>query len=103
MARRSSSDAWSRRFVVLSIVLPGCDSCAPTQERAWTVCTCDYVTDRDYPGKVSFEVCGEPSQRTDVAKSCALGSGVGAVLACACNGASGGPCRDRDTCRDVGE
>ena len=56
----------------------------------------------DYPGKVRFEVCGEPSHKTDIAKSCALTSGVGAVLECACQPASGGPCRDSDRCRDVG-
>jgi hypothetical protein len=59
------------------------------------------MTDMDYPGKVSFEVCGEPARKTDVAKSCALASGVGAVLECACQ-PGGAACRDRDTCRDVG-
>jgi hypothetical protein len=102
MARRSSSDAPARALVIVASLLPSCDSCRAAQERAWAICTCDYVTDMDYPGKVSFEVCGEPSLRKNVAKSCALGSGVGAVLECACRSESGGPCSDRDTCRDVG-
>jgi hypothetical protein len=59
------------------------------------------MTDMDHPGKISIEVCGEPSQQKDVAHSCAASAGVGAVLECACQ-ASGAPCRDRDTCRDVG-
>ena len=60
------------------------------------------MTDMDYPGKVSFEVCGEPSRKKDMAKSCALASGVGAVLECDCRPETGEACRDRDTCRDVG-
>ena len=84
------------------MIVCGCDS-GHAAPRTWAVCTCDYVTDMDYPGKVSFDVCGEPSRRKDVAKSCALGSGVGAVLECACRPANGGPCSDRDTCRDVGK
>jgi hypothetical protein len=101
MARRSSSDA-ARGIVVAASLFSSCDACNSAQERAWAICTCDYVTDRDYPGKVSLEVCGETSRRKDVAKSCALASGVGAVLECACRAQSGGPCSDRDTCRDVG-
>jgi hypothetical protein len=76
-------------------------ACVAKEERTWSLCTCDYMTDMDYPGKVSLEVCGEPSRKTVVAKSCALSSGVGAVLECACK-AGGAACRDRDTCRDVG-
>jgi hypothetical protein len=89
-------------LALVFLVAQGCDSCGPKQERTWSVCTCDYVTDMDDPGKVSFEVCGEPSRKSDVAKSCALASGVGAVLECACQSASGAACRDRDRCRDVG-
>jgi hypothetical protein len=55
----------------------------------------------DHPGKISFEVCGEPSVQKNVAKTCALGAGVGAVLECAC-GARGEVCRDNDVCRDTG-
>jgi hypothetical protein len=100
MARRSSSK--TRALALLFTMLHGCDSCAPKSERTWALCTCDYVTDMDHPGKISFEVCGEPSRQSDVAKSCALTSGVGAVLECACRASSGGTCRDLETCRDVG-
>jgi len=59
------------------------------------------MTDRDQPGKVSFEVCGDGSRLVDVARSCALNSGVGAVIGCACQAGAGEPCRDRDICREV--
>jgi hypothetical protein len=85
----------------LALLLPGCDSCGPRQERRWGVCTCEYMTDMDQTGKISFEVCGEPAQQKHVAKSCALGSGVGAVLECACRAGSGAACLDSETCRDV--
>ena len=77
----------------------GCDSCGPKHERVWALCTCDYVTDMDYPGKIQVEVCGEPSIQGVIAKSCA--SSVGAVLECACRASGRGPCRDDDRCRDV--
>jgi hypothetical protein len=104
MAHRSSNSERRRRALRLALLcaaLHACSCRARKQERIWSLCTCDYVTDMDYPGKVSFEVCGEPPGKSDVAKSCALNSGVGAVLECACRAESRGPCRDSDRCRDV--
>jgi hypothetical protein len=66
------------------------------------MCTCEYMTDMDQPGKISFDVCGASDQRKGIAASCARGMGVGAVLGCACRAAGGASCSDRDTCRDVG-
>jgi hypothetical protein len=78
----------------------GCPS-QPAAERRWTSCTCDYMTDRDQPGKVNVEVCGAAGPRlTDVAKSCALNSGVGVVIDCACEERATGACSDRDICRE---
>ncbi len=89
-------------LVAMLASMGACGSCRRTEERLWAVCSCDYMTDMDYPGKVRIEVCGEPTRQKDVAKSCALTAGVGAVLECVCQTASGAPCRDDDTCRDVG-
>jgi hypothetical protein len=88
------------RFDALVALAIAFCACRSAEERRWAPCTCDYVTDMDHPGKIEFEVCGEPSFRKDVAKNCALGAGVGAVLECACR-ASGDVCRDHDVCRDV--
>ncbi len=83
-------------------MIEGCKSREQASQRHWSACTCDYVTDMDQPGKISFEVCGEPDQQKGVAQSCARGAGFGAVLECVCQAPSATPCLDRDTCRDVG-
>ena len=86
-------------LLAMILAVTGCRSFRRAESRRWALCTCEYVTDMDYPGKVKLEACGEPSRRGDVAKSCALASGVGAVMACACE-ADGELCRDEDMCRD---
>jgi len=91
----------SPAFFTILLAASGCRSNRGAPARRWALCTCEYVTDMDYPGRVKLEACGEPARRADVAKSCALASGVGAVMTCACDEA-GEPCRDGDMCRDVG-
>jgi hypothetical protein len=98
----ASRSAWVAFLVAFVAMLDGCKSREPAPERRWSVCTCDYVTDMDQPGKIGFEVCGDPDQKKGVAQSCARGAGVGAVIECVCQAPSATPCRDRDTCRDVG-
>jgi hypothetical protein len=94
---------WLGRYpFVIFFAVSGCDSCRHVEARRWALCTCEYITDMDYPGHVKLEACGEPARQSDVAKSCALASGVGAVMTCSCDASRGDFCRDDDMCRDVG-
>ncbi|HEX9295430.1 MAG TPA: hypothetical protein VF881_06330 [Polyangiaceae bacterium] len=85
--------------LLLALVVLGCKR-GSAEERRWTPCSCAYVTDYDDPGKITVEVCAEPTQALSAAQSCAQGVGVGAVTECTCPLAVRSRCGERDTCRD---
>jgi hypothetical protein len=87
-------------LLAMLFAVAGCPSVRRAEARRWALCTCEYVTDMDYPGKLKLVACGEPSRRSDVAKSCALASGAGAVMTCTCE-PEGELCRDSDICKEV--
>ncbi len=91
----------SRTLALLLAIVPtlGCKLRA-TENRRWTPCTCAFVTDYDDPGKITVEVCAEPTQAPAAAQSCAQNAGVGAVTDCACRAPTGPRCGERDTCHD---
>ena len=57
------------------------------------LCTCDYLTDTDLPGKQAVVVCGaSPEASRDIAAACVRDLGVGHVEVCSCE-RGGEPCR----------
>ncbi len=68
-------------LLAMLFAVAGCPSFRRAEARRWALCTCEYLTDMDYPGKLKLEACGET---------------------CTCE-PEGELCRDADMCRTAGE
>jgi len=82
------------------LVLAACDRKAEPAGR-WANCACDYLTDRDEPGRIDVELCAPPRGIDEMARTCAQGLGVGNVSQCRCEAVGDRECPKVGECREA--
>jgi hypothetical protein len=77
-----------RRYALIVLLSLSCRA----EPVALFTCDCEYLTDRDQPGRVEVDVCAGASAAPQVAEDCARGQGVGKVQGCSCKKLADSPC-----------
>jgi len=80
--------------------IAACDRGGATTGRLAS-CTCEYLTDRDEPGRIDIELCAPPRDIDEAARSCAQGLGIGVVNQCRCAGGGDRSCEKVGECREA--